>query len=91
MGMTNTTNNTANKVTINGKAWRVGPGVIPADAKFDGFRQALRDRGIADYVNAMPPRSRKSYKQIFLMLDGTAQVADSRTVCEASRECRSLA
>ena len=57
----------------------------------NGGVAAARNRGIADYVNAMPPRSRKSYKQIFLMLDGTARVADSRTVCEASRACRAIA
>lgn len=36
--------------------------------------------GIADYVNARAPYSKTRFVQLFIMDDGSAQIADSRIV-----------
>ena len=78
------TTNTANKVTINGVIYRIADSAIPAQ-KSEALRAAFRAHGIADHVNALAPRSRNRYEQLFVMTDGTAQVADSRIVQQVAR------
>ena len=80
---------TKTTATIDGKQFRLADSVIPDDARFDAIRTALKVRGVADYVNARPPRSRNRFVQIFLMLDGTAARADSRVLQAVFLEARS--
>lgn len=68
--------------------YRLADSVLPADARFDAARAAFRSRGIADYANALPPRSRSRFMQVFVMLDGTVVPADSRVVATVMRESR---
>lgn len=75
--------------TIEGKTYRLAESVIPTgDSRFDAAKAALKKHGVADYVNARPPRARNRFVQIFIMLDGTAQRADSRLLQEALLEAR---
>lgn len=68
--------------------YRLADSVLPADSRFDAARTAFRARGIADYANARPPRSRNRFVQVFVMLDGAVVPADSRVVAAVMRESR---
>lgn len=71
---------TKTTVLVAGKTYRLNDSVIPADSRFDRVRSEMSARGIAAYVNARPPRTRNRFTQLFIMTDGTAQLADSRIV-----------
>lgn len=70
--------------TINGETYRITDSAIPADAA--ALRAAFACRGIADHVNALPPRSRTQLVQLFVMADGSAVLEDSRIVADVARE-----
>jgi hypothetical protein len=68
--------------------YRLADNILPIDSRFDAARAAFRSRGIADYANARPPRSRNRFVQVFVMLDGAVVPADSRVVAAVMRESR---
>lgn len=51
------------------------------------MRAAFAKFGIADYCNALPPRSRKRCVQVFVMNTGEVVLADSRVVAAACGGC----
>jgi hypothetical protein len=67
-------------IKVNGKTYRIKSSIIEGKQKLVNAYNSL---GIADYVNALPPRSRVASEQVFIMLDGTAMIADSRIVRKA--------
>jgi hypothetical protein len=52
------------------------------------IKAALARRGIADYCNALPPRSRSKHVQVFVMADGRVVLADSRVLRDVVQEVR---
>jgi hypothetical protein len=61
------------------------PGASPA------LRAAFAARGIAVYANAMPPRARKTYVQVFVMDDGSIKPASYAVVGECVRAAKEAA
>lgn len=90
LGMENTV------VLVEGKKHRVTDSILhPAKVELFCSERAQRSlcasfakRGIADYVNALPPRSKARHVQLFIMLNGTAEIADSRIVAEVLAEVK---
>jgi hypothetical protein len=56
------------------------PGMTPA------MIAAFAARGIADYCNALPPRARRHYVQVFVMADGSVVPASYSVLGEVARE-----
>jgi len=73
-------------VTINNEAYRITSSTIPDDPKFDRVRAAYARRGIAGRFNALPPHCSVRHVQVYVMADGTAQMAHSVTDGEVARE-----
>lgn len=79
------------QIHVGAKKYTVVDSVIATDKYEPVVRAAFARRGIVDYVNAAPPRSRKC-AQFFIMLDGTAKAADTRitsvVIAEVKKELK---
>lgn len=70
-------------VVVNGRVYRITGSALP-----DGdssIKEILASLGVADYVNALAPRQRTKKVQLFIYLDGTVTIADTRVLAKAAR------
>jgi len=73
-------------VQIDGKTYRLHSDVLGAEGQHQDARDAFAELGITGFYNALAPRRRNYFEQVFILSDGSAMLADSRISSQVSRK-----